>query len=66
MPMLKNIFLFGIVFTTSVSLYILVQVHNMVSNFSSTNGLYYADNRNIRTDCLYKHGLHLLDKGKNF
>ena len=60
----KNIFLSGIVFTTRVSLDILIQVHNMISNFCSTNGLYYIDNRNIRADCLYKDGLHLLDKEK--
>ena len=36
----------------------------MISNFCSTNGLHYKDNRNIRVDCLYKDGLHLLDKGK--
>ena len=60
----KNNFLSGIVFMRRVSLDILVQVHNMISNFCSTNGLYYIDNRNIRADCLYKDSLHLLDKGK--
>ena len=52
------------VFTTRVSLDILIQVHDMISNFCSTNGPYYIENRNIRADCLYKDGLHLLDKGK--
>ena len=61
---LKNIFLSGIVFTTRVILDILIQVHNIISNCCSTNVLYYIDNRNIRVDCLYKDGLHLLDKGK--
>ena len=60
----KNVFLSGIVFTTRVSLDILIQVHNMTSNFCSTNGLYYIDNRNVSADYLYKDGLHLLDKGK--
>ena len=60
----KNIFLSGIVFTTRVSLDILIQVHNMISSFCNSNGLYYIDNRNIRADCLYKDGLHLIDKGK--
>ena len=59
----KNIFLSGIVFTTRVSLDILIQVHNMTSNFCNINGLYYIDNGNIRADDLYKDGLHLLDKG---
>ena len=60
----NNIFLSGIVFTMRVSLDILIQVHNKISNFCNTNGLYYVDNRNIRADCLYKDGLHLIDKGK--
>ena len=60
----KNIFLSGIVFTTRGSLDILVQVHNMISNFCSTIGLYYIDNRNIRADCLYRDGLHLINNGK--
>ena len=59
----KNTFLSGIVFTTRVSLDILIQVHNMTSNFCNINGLYYIDNGNIRADDLYKDGLHLLDKG---
>ena len=60
----NNIFMSGIVFTTRVSLGILIQVHNKISNFCNTNGLYYIDNRNIRADCLYKDGFHLIDKGK--
>ena len=60
----KNIFLSGIVFTKRISLDILAQVHNMISNFCSNNGLYYIDNRNIRTDSLYKDRLHPLDEGK--
>ena len=60
----KNIFLSGIVFTTRVSLGILIQVHNMISNFCNTKGLYYIDNRNIKADGLYKAGLHPLDKEK--
>ena len=60
----NNIFLSGIVFTTRVSLDILIQVHNKILNFCNTNGLFFIDNRNIRADCLYKDGLHLIDKGK--
>ena len=41
----KNIFLSGIVFTTRIRLDIFIQVHNMISNFCRTNGLYYIDNR---------------------
>ena len=39
-----NIFLTRIVFRTRVSLDILIQVHNMISNFCNTSGLYYIDN----------------------
>ena len=60
----KNIFLSGIVFTTRVSLDILIQVDNMISNFCNTSSLYCIDNRNTRADSLYKDGLHLLDKGE--
>ena len=41
----------------------LIQVHNIISNFYNTNGLYYRDICNIRTDGLYKDSLHLIDKG---
>ena len=60
----KNTFLSGIVFMTTLSLDILIQVYNMISNYCNTKGLYYIDNKNIRADGLYKDGLHLLDKGK--
>ena len=60
----KIIFLSGRDFATRLSLDILIHVHSMISNFCNTNGLYYIDNRNIRTYCLYKDGLHLLNKGK--
>ena len=60
----KNIFLSGIVFMTTLSLEILIQVYNMISNYCNNKGLYYIGNRNIRADGLYKDGLHLLDKGK--
>ena len=60
----KNIFLSGIVFTTRISLNILMQVHDMISNVFNTNGLYYIGNRNTGADGLYKDGLHLIDKRK--
>ena len=60
----KIIFLSGRVFTTRVSLDILLQVHSMISNFFNTNGQNHIDNRNIRANCLYKDGLHLSNKGK--
>ena len=60
----KNTFLSGIVFMTTLSLDILIQVYNMISNYCNTKGLYYIGNKNIRADGLYKDGLDLLDKGK--
>ena len=60
---IKNILLSGIVFTTRVSLDVLIQVYKMISKFCNINDLYYRDNRNIRADGLYKDGLHLLEKG---
>ena len=33
-------------------------------NFCGDNGFVYTDNRNIKGDCLYQDGLHLLDTGK--
>ena len=44
--------------------HILVLVHNIISNFCCTNGLYYIHTRNTRADCLYKKRLDLLDKEK--
>ena len=35
----NKIFISGIVFTTKVSLDILIQVHNTISNFGNANGL---------------------------
>ena len=32
--------------------------------FCGDNGFVYIDNRNIKGDCLYQDGLHLLDTGK--
>ena len=37
---------------------------NIISNFCSTNRLYYIDNRNIRADFLYKAVYNFLSKGK--
>ena len=59
----KIVFLSGIVFMRRGKSDILLQVHNIISNFYNTNGLYYRDICNIRTDGLYKDSLHLIDKG---
>ena len=60
----KSNFLFSIVSMTRISLDILIQVHNMISNFCNSNGLCYIDSRYIGAECLCKDGLHFLDKGK--
>ena len=38
--------------------------HVLLSNFCGDNGFVHIDNRNIKGDCLYQDGLHLLDTGK--
>ena len=60
----KNIFVFGLLYTTTVSLPTLEEVHSLISNFCRENACIYIDNRNIRGFCLYKDGLHLLESGK--
>ena len=54
----------GLVYATSVSLPLLEIVHNLISNYCRENTCFYIDNRNIRGFCLYKDGLHLLERGK--
>ena len=60
----KKIYVSGLVFTTRVGLQKLERVHVLLSNFCGDNGFVYIDNRNIKGDCLYQDGLHLLDTGK--
>ena len=42
----------------------LERVHVLLSNFCEDNGFVYIDNRNMKGDCLYQDGLHLVDTGK--
>ena len=60
----RNIFVFGLVYTTRVILPILERVHSLISYYCRENACFYIDNRNIRGFCLYKDGLHLLESGK--
>ena len=52
------------VFTRRVDLPTLERVHALLSNFYGDNGFVYIDNGNIKGDCLYQDGLHLLDTSK--
>ena len=60
----KKIYVSRLVFTTKVDLLTSERVHVLLSNFCGDNGFVYIDNRNIKGDCLYQDGLHLLDTGK--
>ena len=61
---MKKIYVSGLVFTTSVDFPTLEKFHVLLSNFCGDNGFVCIDNRNIKGDCLYQDGLHLLDTGK--
>ena len=61
---MKETYVLGMVFTAKVDLPTLERVHLLLSNFCEDNGFVYIDNRNIKGDCLYRDGLHLLDTGK--
>ena len=60
---MKKTYVFGLVFTTRVGLPTLERVDVVLSNFYGDNVFVYIDNRNIKGDCLYQAGLHLLDTG---
>ena len=64
--MCQSLYVSGLVFATRVDLPTLVRVHVLLSNFCGDNGFAYIDNRNIKGDCLYQDGLHLLDTGMKF
>ena len=51
-------------FRVDVSL--LERIHVLIFDFCRKNSFIYVGNRNIRSDSLYKDGLHLIDKGKAF
>ena len=55
----KKIYVSGLVFTTRVDLQTLERVHVLLSKFCV-----YINNRNMKGDCLYQDGLHLLDTDK--
>ena len=60
----NNIFVSGLVYTTKVEITLLERVLLLILDFFRKNCFIYTDNRNTRSDSLYKDGLHLIDKGK--
>ena len=62
----KSFFISGLVYTTRVDVSLLERIHVLIFDFCRKNSFINIDNRNIRSDSLYKDGLHLIDKGKAF
>ena len=62
----KSVFISGLVYTTRVYVSLLERIHVLIFDFCRKNSFIYVGNRNIRSDSLYKDGLHLIDKGKAF
>ena len=62
----KNVFISGLVYTSRVDVYLLERVHVLILDFCTKTCFIYIDNRNIRSDSLYKDELHLIDTGKAF
>ena len=60
----RNNFVFGLMYTTRLSLPILERAHNLISNYCRENYCFYIDNRNITGFYLHKDSLHLLDGRK--
>ena len=60
----KSVFISGLVYTTRVDVSLLERIHVLIFDFCRKNSFINIDNRNIRSDSLYKDGLHLIDKGK--
>ena len=62
----KNVFISGLVYTTRVDVSLLERIHVLIFDFCRKNSFIYIDDRNIRSDSLYKDGLHLIDEEKAF
>ena len=62
----KSVFISEVIYITRVDASLLERIHALTSDFCRNNSFIYIDNRNIRSDSLYKDGLHLIDKGKAF
>ena len=62
----KSVFISGLVYTTRVDVSLLERIHVLIFDLCRKSSFIYIDYRNIRSDSLYKDGLHLIDKGKAF
>ena len=61
-----SVFISGLVYTTRVDVSLLERIHVLIFDFCRKNSFIYIGNRNIRSDSLYKDGLHLIDTGRAF
>ena len=62
----KSVFTSGLVCTTRVNVPFLERIHVLIFDLCRKISFIYIDNRNTRSDSLYKDGFHLIDKGKAF
>ena len=62
----KNVFVSRLVYTTGVDVHLLERVHILILGVCRNSCFIYIDNKNIRSDSLYKDGRHLIDKEKAF
>ena len=62
----KSVFISEFVSTTRVDVSLLEKIHALIFDSCRKNSFIYINNRNIRSDSLYKDGLYLIDKGKDF
>ena len=60
----KNIFISGLVYTTTIGLPVLEGTHKMMEHLCNILGIYDVNNRNIRKQHLWKDSLHLVESGK--
>ena len=62
----KSVFTSGLVCTTRVNVPFLERIHVLIFDLCRKISFIYIDNRNTKSDSLYKDGFHLIDKGKAF
>ena len=62
----KRVFISGWIYTSRVDVSLFERTHALIFDFCRKNIFIYIDKWNIRSDSLYKYGLHLTDKGKGF
>ena len=62
----QSVFTSGLVYTIGVNVLLLERIHVLIFDFCRKISFIYIDNRNTRSDTLYKDGFHLIDKEKAF